>query len=85
MRRYYRQKKGKTVGMAAQGSKIKLFFQGIGDFVLPKTKKTHTYTIRVGMAVIVYIQLSVYGPTLAAAVPLLYIMACLYRVDTNKK
>ena len=71
--------------MAARGSKIKLLFQSIGNFILPKTKKTHTYTIRVGMAVIVYIQLSIYGPTIAAAVPLLYIMACLYRVDTNKK
>lgn len=71
--------------MAARGSKIKLLFQGIGSFILPKTKKTHTYTIRVAIAVIVYIQLSIYGPTIAAAIPLLYIMACLYRVDTNKK
>lgn len=71
--------------MAARGSKIKLLLQNIGNFILPKTKKTHTYIVRVAMAVIVYIQLSVYGPIIAAAVPLLYIMACLYRVDTNKK
>lgn len=85
MLRYYRQKKGKTVDMAARGSKIKQFFQSIGNFILPKTKKTYTYSIRVAIAVVVYIQLSIYGPTIAAAIPLLYIMACLYRVDSNKK
>lgn len=70
---------------AARAGKTKRLFQAIGNFILPKTKKNYTYSVRVAIAVIVYIQLSVYGPTITAAIPLLYILACLYRVDTNRK
>lgn len=75
--------------MAARANKkqnkkkvIKKVFHTILNWLLPDKKDNYTYVIRVALAVLVYLQSTIYGQTITSVIALAYIMACLYKVDS---